>query len=107
MLSVVRLPNSSFGVNATCVVPSSSIKKSGDDIVVKLNPERTFEIRVGNESKGHITGKELSEQLGENSKRPLQERLNSAQQRQALNRNNEPVHEKKAGLEQEQPVAER
>ena len=107
MLSVVRLPNSSFGVNATCVVPSSSIKKNGDDIVVKLNPERTIEIRVENESKGHITGKELSEQLGENSKRPLQERLNSAQQRQALNRNNEPVHEKKAGLEQEQPVAER
>lgn len=105
MLSIVRLSNSNFGVGATCVVPSSSITKDGDDLVVKLNPERTFEIRVGNESMGLLTGKDLSEQLGKVSKRSLQDRLEAADKKVAHDASERGL-EKQEGLEQKQPSVE-
>ena len=105
MLSIVRLSNSNFGVGATCVVPSSSVTKDGDDLVVKLNPERTFEIRVGNESMGLLTGKDLSEQLGKVSKRSLQDRLEAADKKVAHDASERGL-EKQEGLEQKQPSVE-
>lgn len=79
MLSVVRLPDSNrFGIGATCVIPSSSIKRYDHEATVRLNPGRTFEIFVGKESKGMISGKELQQQLEHKNDRSLDERLNDA-----------------------------
>ena len=80
MLSVIRLPDTNkYGIDATCVVPSSSIKRQSDhQAIVRLNPERTFEILVGKESKGMISGKELQQQLEHKNDRSLDERLNDA-----------------------------
>lgn len=83
MLTVLRLPDANpYGVGATCVVPSSAIHMdiSGRFAQVKLNPQRTFEIRLDQQSMGMIPGKELQQQLSNRvPKRSLNDRINEAQ----------------------------
>lgn len=109
MLSIVQLLDSNkFGNGATCVVPSSSILKLDNAVTVKLNPERTFEIRTGKEIKGLITGAELSKLLGTVPKRSLDERLNDASDKMLQRQNSvDKSLDKQEGLEQKQPSAER
>lgn len=99
MLSIIRLPDTNkFGINATCVIPSSSIQKQNDQATVRLNPERTFEILLGKESKGIISGKELQQQLEHKHDRSLDERLDDARNKLA---NQQEVNEKAPEKQQE------
>ncbi len=83
MLTVLRLPDDNpYGIGATCVVPSSAIHmdESGKFASVRLNPQRTFEIRLDQQSMGVISGKDLQQHLSSKApKRSLNDRINKAQ----------------------------